>query len=82
MSSLALSRNERFAVRALLACPGGTIGCATTTLPSVARARNFDWQVTGGSLGDVRVWEMRSRELVSDLKEHIGSVTGIVRRWR
>jgi hypothetical protein len=29
-------------------------------------------------MGDVRIWEMRSRELVSDLKEHVGAVTGIV----
>jgi hypothetical protein len=36
-------------------------------------------QITGGALGDVRVWEMRSRELVSDLKEHVGAITGIVR---
>lgn len=35
-------------------------------------------QISGGALGDVRIWEMRSRELVSDLKEHVGAVTGIV----
>jgi hypothetical protein len=36
-------------------------------------------QISGGAMGDVRIWEMRSRELVSDLKEHVGAVTGIVR---
>ncbi len=39
-------------------------------------------QVTGGAQGEVRLWEMRSRELVSDLKEHIQAVTQVVRqRW-
>ena len=33
--------------------------------------------MTGGGEGDVRVWELRSRELVSHLKEHRAAVTGL-----
>ena len=33
--------------------------------------------MTGGGEGDVRVWELRSRELVSHLKEHRSMVTGL-----
>ncbi len=42
-------------------------------------SKNERFTVSGGNQGEVRVWEMRSRELVSDLKEHIAPVTGIVR---
>ena len=37
-------------------------------------------QVSGGNQGEVRLWELRSRELVSDLKEHILPVTQVVSR--
>mmetsp|Transcript_16704 Transcript_16704/g.39002 ORF Transcript_16704/g.39002 Transcript_16704/m.39002 type:complete len:189 (-) Transcript_16704:338-904(-) len=33
--------------------------------------------MTGGGEGDVRIWEMRSRELVSHLKEHTLPVTSL-----
>jgi WD40 repeat protein len=32
---------------------------------------------TGGNSGDVRVWEIRSRELISHLKEHSSTVTKV-----
>eukprot|EP00753_Platysulcus_tardus_P020616 PLAT8282.1.p1 GENE.PLAT8282.1~~PLAT8282.1.p1 ORF type:complete len:625 (-),score=294.66 PLAT8282.1:68-1903(-) len=38
-------------------------------------SRNQRFIVTGGTEGDVRVWELRSRELVSHLKEHTMRVT-------
>lgn len=36
------------------------------------------FQVTGGVQGEVRLWEMRSRELVSDFKEHSMAVTQVL----
>jgi WD40 repeat protein len=32
---------------------------------------------SGGGEGDVRVWEMRTREMVSHLKEHTHRVTNV-----
>lgn len=40
-------------------------------------ANNQRFVMTGGGEGDVRVWELRSRELVSHLKEHRSAVTGL-----
>lgn len=40
-------------------------------------ANNQRFIMTGGGEGDVRVWELRSRELVSHLKEHRSMVTGL-----
>lgn len=40
-------------------------------------ASNQRFVMTGGGEGDVRVWELRSRELVSHLKEHRAKVTGL-----
>ena len=36
-------------------------------------------QLTGGVRGEVRVWELRSREMVAHLKEHTMAVTDMVR---
>ena len=33
--------------------------------------------VSGGQEGEIRLWDVKSRELVSHLKEHIGACTGI-----
>ena len=33
--------------------------------------------MSGGQLGEVRLWELRSRELISNLKEHQQRVTGL-----
>lgn len=35
-------------------------------------------QLTGGTHGEVRVWELRSREMVAHLKEHTMAVTDMV----
>ena len=41
-------------------------------------SHNNRFTLTGGVNGAIRVWEMRSRELVSDLKEHVGAVTQLL----
>lgn len=43
----------------------------------IAISKNMRFIVSGGEEGDVRVWELRSRELVSHLKEHSLSVTSV-----
>lgn len=40
-------------------------------------SNNFKFLATGGNSGDVRVWEIRSRELISHLKEHTSTVTKV-----
>jgi len=40
-------------------------------------ARNLRFVVTGGEEGEVRVWELRQRSLVSHLKEHSARVTRV-----
>jgi len=40
-------------------------------------SHNERFVITGGVEGEVRVWELRSRELVSHLKEHSGAVNSI-----
>jgi WD40 repeat protein len=44
---------------------------------SLLMSNNSRFVVSGGGLGDVRVWELRSRELVMHLKEHSGPVTSL-----
>jgi WD40 repeat protein len=44
---------------------------------ALALSHNARFVMTGGGEGDVRVWELRSRELVSHLKEHRAAVTGL-----
>jgi len=41
-------------------------------------SNNMRFVVSGGENGDVRVWEMRQRQLVSHLKEHTRTVTQII----
>lgn len=41
-------------------------------------AHNFKFLVTGGMDGDIRVWEIRSRELISHLKEHTSKITKLL----
>lgn len=41
-------------------------------------ANNERFIISGGVEGEVRVWELRSRELVSHLKEHTGRVNELV----
>jgi len=47
------------------------------SVTSLVMAPNERFIVSGGILGDVRVWELRSRDLVSHLKEHNGAITGL-----
>jgi len=42
---------------------------------AVCLASNYKFVCSGGMEGEVRVWEVRSRELVSHLKEHTSKVT-------
>jgi WD40 repeat protein len=44
---------------------------------AVCLASNYKFVCSGGMEGEVRVWEVRSRELVSHLKEHTSKVTKI-----
>lgn len=44
---------------------------------SVTSANNQRFLVSGGADGSVRVWEIRSREMVGDLREHTSAVTQI-----
>ena len=45
---------------------------------SICLASNCKFVCSGGMEGEVRVWEVRSRELVSHLKEHTSRVTKIM----
>jgi len=38
---------------------------------------NFKFFATGGNDGEVRVWEIRTRELITHLKEHTSKVTKV-----
>ena len=44
---------------------------------SLSLSHNHRFVVTGGLSGEVRLWELRSRELVSHLKEHKQNITCI-----
>ena len=44
---------------------------------AIAISHNGRFFVTGGMLGEVRLWDIRSREMVSHLKEHVGKVTNV-----
>ena len=44
---------------------------------AIALSYNNRFLLTGGEHGEIRLWEMRSRELVSHLKEHTQRVTGL-----
>ncbi|KRX10889.1 WD40-repeat-containing domain [Pseudocohnilembus persalinus] len=44
---------------------------------SICMAKNLKFFVSGGQEGEVRVWEMKSREMVSHLKEHTSKVTKV-----
>ena len=41
-------------------------------------SNNQRYIISGGELGEVRIWELRSREMVSHLKEHTKSVACVV----
>ena len=43
----------------------------------IALSHNNKFIVSGGMEGEIRVWEIRSRELISHLKEHTSRVTKV-----
>lgn len=49
--------------------PGGVM--------SLVLSHNKRFILTGGPAGEVRLWELRTRDLISHLKEHVGKVTSI-----
>jgi len=44
---------------------------------SIQLSKNLKFLCSGGEEGDVRVWEMKSRQMISHLKEHWGKITNI-----
>jgi len=44
---------------------------------AICMSMNNKFFITGGMQGEVRVWEIRSKELISHLKEHTGKVTSV-----
>jgi len=44
---------------------------------ALALSNNQRFVITGGLKGEVRVWELRERQLVSHLKEHTSAVSGL-----
>lgn len=46
-------------------------------MTAITLSHNNRFLLTGGEHGEIRLWEMRSRELVSHLKEHTQRVTGL-----
>jgi WD40 repeat protein len=44
---------------------------------AIALSHNSKFIVSGGMEGEVRVWEIRSKELISHLKEHTSKVTKV-----
>lgn len=42
---------------------------------ALALSHNRRFLLTGGSQGDIRLWELRTRELISHLKEHGQKIT-------
>lgn len=49
----------------------------TDGVTSIAISHNNRFILTGGQHGEVRLWELRSRELISHLKEHTQRITSI-----
>ena len=44
---------------------------------AIALSHNLKFIVSGGNEGEIRVWEIRSRELIAHLKEHTSRVTKV-----
>eukprot|EP01047_Picozoa_sp_COSAG01_P038216 COSAG01_NODE_3088_length_6602_cov_4.258804_2_plen_241_part_00 len=52
-------------------------GAHVNGVTAIAMSDSEKFFVTGGEEGEIRLWDVKSRELVSHLKEHIGVVTGL-----
>jgi WD40 repeat protein len=50
--------------------PGGVL--------AMTLSHNRRFILTGGPAGEVRLWELRTRDLISHLKEHVSKVTSLV----
>lgn len=44
---------------------------------SITLSANRRFAVSGGASGDIRVWELRSRDLIAQFTEHTSAVTGL-----
>jgi WD40 repeat protein len=44
---------------------------------AIGLSNNYKFIVSGGNEGEIRVWEIRSRELIAHLKEHTSKVTKV-----
>ena len=51
--------------------------CASRRRPAVQVSHNRKFVVSGGEEGEVRVWEVRTREMILHLKQHTMSVTSL-----
>ena len=51
--------------------------CHRGGVTSLARSANEKFLVSGGEEGDVRVWEIKTRQMVLHLKEHKMAVTAL-----
>lgn len=46
-------------------------------MSAIDLSKNFKFFVTVGVDGEIRVWEIRTRELITHLKEHTSKVTKV-----
>ena len=53
--------------------PNANVGGVTC----VAAAHGLHFFVTGGANGEVRIWDMRTRSMISNLKEHTSRVVAL-----
>ena len=44
---------------------------------SIKLSKNYKFLCSGGEEGELRVWEMKSRQMISHLKEHWGQISNI-----
>eukprot|EP00966_Prymnesium_polylepis_P184678 4280275-Prymnesium_polylepis.1 len=51
--------------------------CHRGGVSSLALSNNPKFLVSGGEEGEVRVWEIRTREMFLHLKQHTGTVTSL-----
>ena len=52
--------------------------CHPEAVTALTISHNNRFLLTGGPAGEVRLWELRTRDLISHLKEHVQKVTSIV----
>ena len=68
-------------IRAHEAETGGLLwvidNCHGGGVTSLALSHNLKFLVSGGEEGEVRVWEIRTREMFVSLKQHTAAVTAI-----